>query len=69
MASVAKVTAVSKPKQFVVPTMSLSIVLGTPMIGIPFLLNSCAIESVPSPPMTTMPSICSLWNISMQRSA
>ena len=30
MASVAKLTAVSKPKQLVVPTMSLSIVFGTP---------------------------------------
>ena len=35
MASVAKATAVSNPKQFVVPTMSLSIVFGTPTIGMP----------------------------------
>ena len=35
MASVANATAVSKPKQLVVPTMSLSIVLGTPTIGMP----------------------------------
>jgi hypothetical protein len=35
IASVAKATAVSNPKQFVVPTMSLSIVFGTPTIGMP----------------------------------
>ena len=35
MASVAKSTAVSKPKQFIVPTMSLSMVFGTPTIGMP----------------------------------
>ena len=35
IASVANATAVSKPKQFVVPTMSLSIVFGTPTIGMP----------------------------------
>ena len=29
-------TAVSKPKQLVVPTMSLSIVFGTPTTGMPF---------------------------------
>ena len=40
MASVANATAVSKPKQLVVPTMSLSIVLGTPTIGMPRELNS-----------------------------
>ena len=37
MASVANATAVSKPKQFVVPTMSLSMVFGTPTIGMPRL--------------------------------
>ncbi len=35
MASEANDTAVSKPKQLVVPTMSLSMVLGTPTTGIP----------------------------------
>ena len=35
IASVANATAVSKPKQLVVPTMSLSIVFGTPTIGMP----------------------------------
>jgi hypothetical protein len=37
IASVAKLTAVSKPKQLVVPKMSLSIVLGTPTSGTPRL--------------------------------
>ena len=35
IASVAKSTAVSNPKQLVVPTISLSMVLGTPTIGMP----------------------------------
>ena len=39
MASVAKATAVSKPKQFVVPTMSLSMVFGTPTSGMPRLVE------------------------------
>ena len=64
MASVAKLTAVSKPNVFVVPTMSLSIVLGTPTSGMPRLWNSWAIASVPSPPMTTSASSFSSWNIS-----
>ncbi len=37
IASVANATAVSNPKQFVVPTMSLSIVFGTPTSGMPAL--------------------------------
>ena len=44
--------------------MSLSIVFGTPTIGMPRLWNSWAIASVPSPPMTTSASRPSLWNIS-----
>ena len=43
MASVAKFTAVSNPKQLTVPTMSLSMVFGTPTMGMPFFENSCAI--------------------------
>ena len=43
IASVANATAVSKPKQFVVPTMSLSIVFGTPTIGMPRWQNWWAI--------------------------
>ena len=39
MASVAKATAVSKPKQLVVPTMSLSMVFGTPTSGMPQLVE------------------------------
>ena len=42
--------------------------LGTPTIGMPSLQNSCAIPSVPSPPMTTSASSPILWNISMTRS-
>ena len=34
-ASLANDTAVSNPKQFTVPTMSLSIVFGTPTMGMP----------------------------------
>ncbi len=67
MASVAKLTAVSNPNVFVVSTMSLSIVFGTPTIGMPRLWNSCAMLSVPSPPMTTSASSFSSWNISTQR--
>ena len=67
MASVAKLTAVSKPKQLVVSTMSLSIVLGTPTSGMPRLANSWAMARVPSPPITTRPSRPSWWNMSMQR--
>ena len=36
MASVAKLTAVSNPNELLVPTMSLSIVFGTPTSGMPF---------------------------------
>ena len=41
MASVAKLTAVSKPKVFVVSTMSLSMVFGTPTSG-----NAALVELV-----------------------
>ena len=67
MASVAKLTAVSKPNVLVVSTMSLSIVFGTPTSGMPRSENSWAIASVPSPPMTTRASSFSSWNISTQR--
>ena len=43
MASVAKLTAVSNPNVLVVPTMSLSMVLGTPTSGIPSFEKRCAI--------------------------
>ena len=39
MASVAKLTAVSNPNVFVVSTMSLSIVFGTPTSGMPRLVE------------------------------
>ncbi len=68
MASVANATAVSKPKQLVVPTMSLSIVFGTPTMGMPRLQNSWAMASVPSPPMTTSAPRPILWNMSTTRS-
>ncbi len=60
IASVANATAVSKPKQLVVPTMSLSIVFGTPTIGMPSRQNSWAIASVPSPPIAISASRPSL---------
>ena len=40
MASVAICTAVWKPKVTSVPTMSLSMVLGTPTMGMPICSNS-----------------------------
>ena len=51
MASVAMVTAVSKPKVKSVPLRSLSIVFGTPTMRRPSLAMRVAAESVPSPPM------------------
>jgi hypothetical protein len=56
IASVANATAVSNPNVIVVSAMSLSIVLGTPTMGMPFLWKSLAMVSVPSPPMTTSAS-------------
>ena len=64
----ANATAVSNPKQFTVPTMSLSIVLGTPTTGTPRSLKRWAMPSVPSPPITTRASSPILRNISMTRS-
>ena len=57
MASVAVVTAVSKPKVTSVPHRSLSMVLGTPMKFMPFLANFAAEVIVPSPPMQTRASM------------
>ena len=51
MASVAVLTAVSKPKVCSVHSTSLSIVLGTQTTGSPFLARSHAICMLPSPPM------------------
>ena len=67
MASVAKLTAVSNPNVLVVPTMSLSMVLGTPTSGMPILANLSAMASVPSPPMTTSASSPMRWNMSTTR--
>ena len=51
MASVATVTAVSKPKVACVCDRSLSIVLGTPTMGMPFAMKRLAMRNAPSPPM------------------
>ena len=51
IASVATVTAVSKPKVACVHDRSLSIVFGTPTIGMPFLRKRVAIRKAPSPPI------------------
>ena len=54
--SVAMLTAVSKPKVRSVPSMSLSIVFGTPTTGTPSEESQAAAVSVPSPPMGTSTS-------------
>ena len=51
IASVATVTAVSKPNVACVHDRSLSMVFGTPTIGIPFLRKRVAIRNAPSPPI------------------
>ncbi len=51
MASVATMTAVSKPKVRSVEEMSLSMVLGTPTTGIPASASIRAAVRVPSPPI------------------
>src|SRR5665213_3204547 len=58
-ASVAIVTAVSKPKQTSVPLKSLSMVFGTPTQFTPRLDSSTEIDCVSSPPMAM--SASSLW--------
>ena len=59
MASVAICTAVSKPNVSSVPSMSLSMVLGTPTTGSPSPCSWRAHDSVPSPPTAMMASISS----------
>jgi hypothetical protein len=53
-ASVAMATAVSNPNVRSVPTMSLSMVFGTPTIGTPRRLRPSEMAIVPSPPMATI---------------
>ena len=66
IASVAICTAVVKPKVRSVPTMSLSIVFGTPTIGTPMSSTSMlATVNEPLPPITTSAS----RSISANRSA
>ena len=58
-ASVAIITAVSKPKQTSVPERSLSMVLGTPMQFTPRLASSTEMDCVSSPPMAmSASSLC-----------
>ena len=59
-ASVAIWTAVRKPKVISVPSMSLSMVLGTPITRRPASTKGWAQVMVPSPPMTTRASMPSL---------
>ena len=49
-------TAEANPKVNTVPLTSLSIVFGTPTMGIPCSYSCCAIASEPSPPMDTRAS-------------
>jgi hypothetical protein len=56
IASVAVLTAVSKPKLRCVPLTSLSIVLGTQTTGNPFFHRSWEICRLPSPPIETSAS-------------
>ncbi len=51
IASVATVTAVSNPNVACVHDRSLSMVLGTPTMGIPFCKKRLAIRKAPSPPI------------------
>jgi hypothetical protein len=68
MASVAKLTADSKPNALAVSTMSLSMVLGTQTSGRPRRWNSWAMASVPSPPMTISASRPRRRNVSTHSS-
>ena len=56
MASVAMLTAESKPKEKSVPQMSLSMVLGTATMFSPMAERRAAVWVVPLPPMQTMQS-------------
>jgi hypothetical protein len=68
-ASVAIITAVSKPKVWSVPLMSLSMVLGTPTLGTPFSLRNSVTDCVSSPPRAISASILlafrTSWTFSM----
>jgi hypothetical protein len=68
MASEAIWTAVSNPKVTSVPLMSLSMVLGTPMIGSPSWLSFSADARVPSPPTTIRVSMPFRWMVRRQLS-
>jgi len=68
MASVAMLTAVSKPKQASVPLRSLSMVLGTPTILTPFSTSALATPWVSSPPMVISASSRLAWMVARQRS-
>ena len=71
MHSVAKDTAVSKPKVTTVRERSLSIVFGTPTMRTPFLASAFAIVSEPSPPTATtasMPAAARPFTRSSERS-
>ncbi len=67
-ASVAIVTAVSKPKQASVPFRSLSMVLGTPTQGTPRLISSSEMDCVSSPPRAIRASSFSSCSTLRQRS-
>jgi len=55
--SVAKATAVSKPKVETVPSRSLSMVLGTPITRTPLRARAAASSIEPSPPIEIRASV------------
>ena len=68
MASVAMLTAVSKPNVCSVAATSLSMVLGTHTTGRPFAARPAAICRLPSPPMATSASKPLAWKAAISSS-
>ena len=64
IASIAVLTAVSKPMVYSVQAMSRSMVPGTPMVLMPYFESLPAPLNYPSPPITTTPSMPCLLQIS-----
>jgi hypothetical protein len=67
-ASVAVLTALSKPKVRWVPHTSLSMVLGTQTTGSPLHQSWCEIWRLPSPPMETSASNPLAWKAATRSS-
>ena len=68
IASMAVVTAVSKPNVVIVKLTSLSMVFGTATIFTPFSYSFCAMASEPSPPIVRIASMPSSFARSMSSS-